>query len=136
MLAPAHQSMMIWTRQRQVNQLCRTLRELYPGALVAFEDLASPHALGVLDVAGQVHGGAALTPPPPRWLVRVEGGAASGALRLPRRFLFHRSSPLPELACPLAESARAGGAGTAGPQSHGHESGTSLVTAPHASGYR
>ncbi len=52
-LAPANPLMMIWTRQRQVNQLCRTLRELYPGALVAFEDLASPHALGVLDVAGQ-----------------------------------------------------------------------------------
>ena len=34
-LARAHQSM-IWTRQRQVNQLRSTLREFYPAALSAF----------------------------------------------------------------------------------------------------
>jgi transposase len=34
-LARAHQSL-IWTRQRQVNQLRSTLREFYPQALVAF----------------------------------------------------------------------------------------------------
>ena len=35
-LARAHQSM-IWTRQRQTNQLRSTLREFYPAALDAFE---------------------------------------------------------------------------------------------------
>ena len=49
-LARAHQSM-IWTRQRQVNQLRSTLREFYPAALVAFDDLASGDALGVLAIA-------------------------------------------------------------------------------------
>jgi transposase len=49
-LARAHQSL-IWTRQRQVNQLRSTLREFYPGALDAFEDLASGDALAVLAVA-------------------------------------------------------------------------------------
>lgn len=46
--ARAHQSL-IWTRQRQVNQLRSALREYYPGALVAFgNDLAHPDALAVL----------------------------------------------------------------------------------------
>lgn len=49
-LARAHQSM-IWTRQRQVNQLRSTLREFYPAALEAFEELASGDALAVLAVA-------------------------------------------------------------------------------------
>jgi transposase len=49
-LARAHQSL-IWTRQRQVNQLRSTLREFYPGALEAFDDLASSDALAVLAVA-------------------------------------------------------------------------------------
>jgi transposase len=49
-LARAHQSM-IWTRQRQVNQLRSTLREFYPGALAAFDELASGDALAVLAVA-------------------------------------------------------------------------------------
>jgi transposase len=49
-LARAHQSM-IWTRQRQVNQLRSTLREFYPGALEAFHELGSTDALAVLAVA-------------------------------------------------------------------------------------
>ena len=49
-LARAHQSM-IWTRQRQANQLRSTLREFYPAALQAFDDLASGDALSVLAVA-------------------------------------------------------------------------------------
>ena len=49
-LARAHQSM-IWTRQRQVNQLRSTLREFYPAALEAFADLASGDALAVLAIA-------------------------------------------------------------------------------------
>ncbi len=49
-LARAHQSM-IWTRQRQVNQLRSTLREFYPGALTCFDDLASGDALAVVAIA-------------------------------------------------------------------------------------
>lgn len=49
-LARAHQSL-IWTRQRQTNQLRSTLREFYPAALAAFDDLASGDALAVLAIA-------------------------------------------------------------------------------------
>ena len=49
-LARAHQSL-IWTRQRQVNQLRNTLREFYPGALAAFDDLDSGDAVAVLELA-------------------------------------------------------------------------------------
>ena len=49
-LARAHQSM-IWTRQRQTNQLRSTLREFYPAALEAFDELAGRDALAVLAIA-------------------------------------------------------------------------------------
>ncbi len=50
-LARAHQSL-IWSRQRQLNQLRNALREFYPAAIEAFgTDLASPDALRVLEVA-------------------------------------------------------------------------------------
>jgi transposase len=49
-LARAHQSM-IWTRQRQTNQLRSTLREFYPAALDAFDELAGRDALAVLAAA-------------------------------------------------------------------------------------
>ncbi len=49
-LARAHQSM-IWTRQRQANQLRSTLREFYPGALSCFDDLDGSDAVAVLAVA-------------------------------------------------------------------------------------
>ena len=49
-LARAHQSL-IWTRQRQLNQLRSTLREFYPAALDAFDELAHSDALAVLAVA-------------------------------------------------------------------------------------
>lgn len=49
-LARAHQSL-IWTRQRQLNQLRSTLREFYPGALAAFDPLGSGDALAVLSIA-------------------------------------------------------------------------------------
>ncbi len=42
---------MIWTRQRQINQLRSTLREFYPGALTCFGDLHSADCLAVLAVA-------------------------------------------------------------------------------------
>lgn len=49
-LARAHQSL-IWTRQRQLNQLRSTLREFYPAALAAFVELGHPDALALLAVA-------------------------------------------------------------------------------------
>ncbi|MCJ7439139.1 MAG: IS110 family transposase, partial [Acidimicrobiia bacterium] len=49
-LARAHQSL-IWTRQRQTSQLRSSLREYYPGALDAFDDLAGGDALAVLALA-------------------------------------------------------------------------------------
>ena len=49
-LARAHHSM-IWSRQRQQNQLRSTLREFFPAALDAFDDLASSDALAVLSIA-------------------------------------------------------------------------------------
>jgi transposase len=58
-LARAHQGL-IWTRQRQVNALRSTLREFYPAALLAFEDLASRDALAVLAKAPSPRHGAAL----------------------------------------------------------------------------
>ncbi len=50
-VARAHQTM-IWTRQRQANQLRSMLREFYPAALEAFgDDLAGRDALAVLALA-------------------------------------------------------------------------------------
>lgn len=49
-LARMHQSL-IWTRGRQLNALRNALREFYPGALVAFDELSHPDALAVLALA-------------------------------------------------------------------------------------
>ncbi len=59
-LARAHQSM-IWSRGRQTNGLRSTLREFYPAALVAFDDLTSPDALEVLRLAPTPELGATLS---------------------------------------------------------------------------
>jgi len=66
-LARAHHAM-IWSRQRQTNQLRSTLREFYPAALEAFADLASGDALAVLAIAS--------TPPQGRKLSRSRIAAA------------------------------------------------------------
>lgn len=49
-LARAHQNL-IWNRQRHTNQIRSTLREFYPAALEAFDDLASGDALAMLAIA-------------------------------------------------------------------------------------
>ena len=59
-LARAHQSM-IWSRQRQTNTLRSMLREFYPGALAAFEDLAGRDALAILAVAPSPEAGRRLS---------------------------------------------------------------------------
>ena len=61
-LARAHQSM-IWSRGRQTNLLRSTLREFYPAALAAFDDLTSPDALEVLRVAPTPELGRSLSRP-------------------------------------------------------------------------
>jgi transposase len=59
-VARAHQTM-IWTRQRTTNTIRSMLREYYPAALVAFEDLAHSDALAVLAAAPDPARGRALT---------------------------------------------------------------------------
>jgi transposase len=60
-VARTHQTM-IWTRQRQANQLRSMLREFYPAALEAFgDDLAGRDALAVLAIAPTPTAGRTLT---------------------------------------------------------------------------
>jgi transposase len=59
-LARAHQSM-IWNRRRQANQLRSALREFYPAALAAFDDLTSAETLQVLKAAPEPVLGAGLS---------------------------------------------------------------------------
>jgi transposase len=59
-LARAHQNL-IWTRQRQAGQLRSTLREFYPGALAAFDELTGRDALAVLHIAPTPTKGRALS---------------------------------------------------------------------------
>jgi transposase len=59
-LARAHQNV-CWMRGRQASALRSTLREFYPGALAAFEELAHPDALAVLQVAPTPAAGRRLT---------------------------------------------------------------------------
>lgn len=61
-LARTHQTM-IWTRQRQANQLRSMLREFYPAALAAFgDDLAGRDALAVLALSPTPAAGRTLSP--------------------------------------------------------------------------
>ncbi|HEY6478450.1 MAG TPA: IS110 family transposase [Streptosporangiaceae bacterium] len=59
-LARAHQSM-IWSRRQQASRLRSALREFYPAALAAFDDLTSPDAAELLRVAPEPAAGAALS---------------------------------------------------------------------------
>ncbi|MDD7966795.1 IS110 family RNA-guided transposase [Actinomycetospora lemnae] len=68
-VARAHQSM-IWSRQRQTNTLRSMLREYYPAALAAFDDLAGRDALAVLALA-----------PTPAQGRRLRGAQVEKALR-------------------------------------------------------
>jgi transposase len=88
-LARSHQNL-IWTRQRQVNQLRSTLREFYPAALAAFDDLGHPDALTVLAKAPTPRrwAGACQRPrSPPRWPAPADSvTSTSGPLRSAMRF--------------------------------------------------
>ena len=60
-LARMHQSL-IWDRTRQVLRLRSSLREFFPAALEAYEDLASPDVLELLAKAPEPQRAARLTP--------------------------------------------------------------------------
>jgi transposase len=59
-LTRTHQSM-IWSRQRQTNTLRSMLREFYPGALDAFDELSGRDALAVLAIAPSPQAGRSLS---------------------------------------------------------------------------
>ena len=59
-LTRMHQTL-IWDRTRQVLRLRSSLREFFPAALQAYENLASPDALELLTKAPEPHSAAALT---------------------------------------------------------------------------
>lgn len=59
-LARSHQNL-VWSRQRELNALRSSLREFYPGALAAFDDLGHSDALAVLAIAPDPQGGRRLS---------------------------------------------------------------------------
>jgi transposase len=60
-LARSHQNL-VWSRQRQINQLRNLLREFYPGALQAFGgDLAGQDAIAILERAPTPYQGRSLS---------------------------------------------------------------------------
>jgi transposase len=68
----AHQGL-VWSRQRQTNTLRSLLREYYPAALAAFDDLAGRDALAVLAAAPTPADGRRLTVPRVQKLLRAAG---------------------------------------------------------------
>ncbi|HZG90026.1 MAG TPA: IS110 family transposase [Pseudonocardia sp.] len=73
MVARAHQTM-IWDRQRHVLRLRSALREYFPAALDAFDDLTAPDALELLAAA-----------PDPQRAARLSRSRIGGALKRARR---------------------------------------------------
>jgi hypothetical protein len=73
LVARAHQTM-IWDRHRQLLRLRGALREFFPAALAAFEDLAAPDALELLQAA-----------PDPASAARLSRARIRGALTRARR---------------------------------------------------
>jgi transposase len=98
-LARAHQSL-IWTRQRQTNQLRSLLREFYPGALDAFgTELASRDALAVLAAAPTPEQGRTLTVAELAELLR-QAGRQRGTMV--QASAIHAALTAPQLAAPPA----------------------------------
>jgi transposase len=73
-LARAHQNL-IWSRTRETNRLRNALREYYPAALLAFEDLDDRDALAVLGRAPDPGTGARLT------LAQIKAALRAGGRR-------------------------------------------------------
>jgi transposase len=92
--ARAHQTM-IWTRQRNTNTIRSMLREYYPAALVAFDDLASRDALAVLAAAPTPEQGRRLTPRRVQTLLRQAGRQRNLASRSAQIVAALRTEQLP-----------------------------------------
>ena len=108
-LARAHQSM-IWSRGRQTNGLRSTLREFYPAALVAFDDLSSGDALEVLRIAPTPELGLGLS------LAKIAAALRQGGRQRrtdQRAAEIHAALRAPQLAPPAAVSSAMGASVTA-----------------------
>ena len=92
--ARAHQTM-IWTRQRSVNTLRSMLREFYPAALVAFDELAGRDALAVLTAAPDPERGRRLTAARVAGLLRKAGRQRNLTTRADEIVAALRSEQLP-----------------------------------------
>jgi len=92
--ARAHQTM-IWTRQRSVNTLRSMLREFYPAALVAFDELAGRDALAVLAAAPDPETGRRLTAARVTALLRKAGRQRNLARTAEQIVVALRSDQLP-----------------------------------------
>jgi transposase len=109
-LARAHQNL-VWTRQRQVNQLRSTLREFYPAALQAFgADLGGRDAVAVLAAAPTPAAGRALTEQQIQTLLRTAGRRrylAATAAKIGAALHTEHLSALPQVAAAFGASVRA-----------------------------
>jgi transposase len=103
-LARAHQNL-IWSRTRHTNALRNELREYYPAALVAFDDLAHGDALGVLGRAPTPEQGARLDRPAIQSALKRGGRQRNIAERARQVQAALRSE---QLAAPAAVSAAFG----------------------------
>jgi transposase len=103
-LARAHQNL-IWSRTRHTNALRSALREYYPAALVAFDDLAHGDALGVLGRAPTPEQGAKLDRPAIQSALKRGGRQRNIAERARQVQAALRSE---QLAAPTAVSAAFG----------------------------
>jgi transposase len=95
-LARAHQNL-IWTRNRHTNALRSALREYYPGALKAFDDLHDRDALAILGRAPTPVQAASLSLSKIRSALKVLGDNATSMpeLKKSRPRCAPNSSPLP-----------------------------------------
>lgn len=111
-LARAHQSM-IWARRRQANQLRSALREFYPAALAAFDDLTSGDAIEVLRAAPAPAAGAALSKTQIAAALRRGGrqrGTAARAATIQAALRAPQLAPSPVIAVAMGASVRASAA--------------------------
>jgi Transposase/Transposase IS116/IS110/IS902 family len=92
--ARAHQTM-IWTRQRNTSMTRSMLREYYPAALAAFDELAGRDALAVLAAAPSPEQGRKLTVARVEALLRKAGRQRSVATRAAEIVAVLRSEQLP-----------------------------------------
>jgi hypothetical protein len=108
-LARAHQSM-IWSRRQHASRLRSALREYYPAALAAFDDLASPDAVEVLRAAPEPALGAALSRTQIAAALRRGGrqrGISARAAVIQAALRAPQLQPPPVIAAAMGASARA-----------------------------